>query len=207
MDADAKRRIELQVQSRIHEHKKFATAQGKNAKGKKLEKEGMTPFQEELYDRLQQAKTHLDECEDLNEAFTERLDDIEGEMTKTSRERRGKNPGYGVKKHLEILDAQPVHKPDEFHKMLMEPVMEWPQVEEWIKNQRTGLHMELDMKEKQYRCRVDGIRNHTSMRIEALESALIETKLKLHRERERAEQYQNEMESTLYNQSLNSEIS
>ena len=65
--------------------------------------------------------------------------------------------------------------------------------------------MELDLKEKQYRCRVDGIRNHTSMRIEALESALIETKLKLHRERERAEQYQSEMESTLYNQALNSE--
>lgn len=38
-----------------------------------------------------------------------------------------------------------------------------------------------------YRTRIDGIRANTSMRIEALESALIETKLQLSRERERAE--------------------
>ena len=117
----------------------------------------------------------------------ERLDDIEGELRDTSRERRGKNPGYGVQKVLQQLSDQPIHEPDKFSKYLIEPVMEWPQVEEWIKAQQTGLHMELEMKEKQYRCRVDGIRNHTSMRIEALESALIETKLKLSRERERAE--------------------
>lgn len=94
----------------------------------------MTPFQEEIYDRLQQAKSHLDQVGDLNEAFAERLEDIEGELRETSKERRGKNPGYGVKKHLEILDAQPVHKPDEFARQLLEPVMEWPKVEEWIKN-------------------------------------------------------------------------
>jgi len=60
------------------------------------------------------------------------------------------------------------------------------------------------MKE-QFRCRVDGIRASTSFRIEALESALIETKLRLQRERERAEMRLAEMESTIFNQSMNSE--
>jgi len=41
--------------------------------------------------------------------------------------------------------------------------------------------MEIELKNAkiQYRTRVDGIRAQTSMRIEALESALIETKIKL----------------------------
>ena len=57
----------------------------------------------------------------------------------------------------------------------------------------------------QYRTRVDGIRAHTSMRIEALESALIETKLRLNRERERAEMTMAEMESRTMNLYVDSE--
>lgn len=66
--------------------------------------------------------------------------------------------------------------------------------------------MELENKNLkiQYRTRVDGIRAQTSMRIEALEAALIETKLKLSRERERAEMQLAEMESRVYNQFLDS---
>ena len=61
--------------------------------------------------------------------------------------------------------------------------------------------MELELKNLkiQYRTRVDGIRAQTSMKIEALEAALIETKLKLNRERERAEMQLAEMESRVYN--------
>ena len=196
---EAKRRIEMQVKSRMADAKKHPSSRRDGSKKKKIDKEGMTPFQEEIYDRLQDAKNHIQEAEELNEAFTERLDDIENELRDTARERRGKNPGQKVLNILEKWEREEVTPPDKFHKWLMQPVMEWPDIEEWIKNQRTGLHMELEMKEKQYRCRVDGIRNHTSMRIEALESALIETKLKLNRERERAEMRQAEMESTLYN--------
>lgn len=50
---------------------------------------------------------------------------------------------------------------------------------------------------------MDGIRAHTSMRIEVLESALIETKLRYKRERERAEMQLAEMESRTYNTYLN----
>ena len=53
-----------------------------------------------------------------------------------------------------------------------------------------------------FRNRVDGVRAQTSMRIEALESALIETKLKLNRERERAEMRLSEMESRMFNMQL-----
>ena len=79
------------------------------------------------------------------------------------------------------------------------------EIEKFIKCQQTGLQIELKEKEKQYRCRVDGVRNHTQMQIAALESALIETKIKLARERERAEMRQAEMESTLYNAALKSD--
>ena len=53
-----------------------------------------------------------------------------------------------------------------------------------------------------FRTRVDGIRAQTSFRIEALESALIETKLKLQRERERSDMRLAEMESSMYNHSM-----
>lgn len=53
-----------------------------------------------------------------------------------------------------------------------------------------------------HRSRVDGIRAQTSMRIEALESALIETKLQLNRERERAEMQLADMESKTINDFL-----
>ena len=65
--------------------------------------------------------------------------------------------------------------------------------------------MELENKtmKRAYRTRVDGIRAQTSFRIEALESALIETKLKLMRERERSDMRLAEMESRLFNQAMN----
>mmetsp|Transcript_885 Transcript_885/g.1341 ORF Transcript_885/g.1341 Transcript_885/m.1341 type:complete len:170 (-) Transcript_885:1978-2487(-) len=100
---------------------------------------------------------------------------------------------------------EPMHTPDQLNKYMFEPIMSLQELEQFLRQQQTGLQMELAMKEKQYRCRIDGIRNHTSMRIEALESALIETKIKLSRERERAEMRQAEMESTQFNQALNSE--
>ena len=51
----------------------------------------------------------------------------------------------------------------------------------------------------QYQSRTDGIRAHASLRIEALESALIETKLKYMNELERAEMRLAEMESKMMN--------
>ena len=66
----------------------------------------------------------------------------------------------------------------------------WKTAEQFERELRdTEYALDLENKELklQFRTRVDGIRAQTSMRIEALESALIETKLTMARERERAQ--------------------
>ena len=75
--------------------------------------------------------------------------------------------------------------------------------EQFLKEQEFSMAIELKNAKIQYRTRVDGIRAQTSFRIEALESALIETKLRYQRERERAEMQLAEMESRLFNTQLN----
>lgn len=59
--------------------------------------------------------------------------------------------------------------------------------------------MELYMRTNAFNSRVDGIRKTTSFRIEALESALSQSKLKYAREMERAQMYAADMESYLLN--------
>lgn len=71
-----------------------------------------------------------------------------------------------------------------------------------MREQETSLELENKNLKIQYRTRVDGIRAQTSMRIEALESALIECKLRMSRDRERAEMQLAEMESRLFNQHM-----
>ena len=56
-----------------------------------------------------------------------------------------------------------------------------------LKEQEFGMEAELKSVKLQFRNRVDGIRAQSSFRIEALEAALIETKLQKSREREQAE--------------------
>ena len=73
------------------------------------------------------------------------------------------------------------------------------QYEVYLKEQQLGMAAEMIANKNSYRNRVDGIRAHTSFRIEALESALIETKLKYQRESERAEMQLCEMESKQMN--------
>ena len=57
------------------------------------------------------------------------------------------------------------------------------------------MRMELALSKERFRTRVDGIRAQAALRIEALESALIETKIKYQREANRAEMRLAEMES------------
>lgn len=61
--------------------------------------------------------------------------------------------------------------------------------------------MKIELKEKKaaFVTRVDAIRNNASFRIQALETALLETKIKYKREMERAEMKLAEMESNLLN--------
>ena len=89
---------------------------------------------------------------------------------------------------------------EEFQKELWISLAEF---EKFLKEQNFGMELENKSLKMQYRTRVDNIRAQTSMRIEALESALIETKLKLQRERERSDMRLAEMESRIFNQHNN----
>ena len=62
--------------------------------------------------------------------------------------------------------------------------------------------MELKKNKAHFESRIDGIRQATSFRIEALEAALSETKLKYAREAERANMIASEMESYLLNKTV-----
>ena len=61
------------------------------------------------------------------------------------------------------------------------------------------MKIELKLRKAAFVTRVDAIRSHASFKIQALDSALIETKIKYKRETERAEMRVAEMESTLLN--------
>ena len=67
------------------------------------------------------------------------------------------------------------------------------------------MKLELELRKEQFQSRVDGIRDACSLRIEALETALIETKIKYQRERERAEMRLCEMESQYLNRKKSDE--
>ena len=53
--------------------------------------------------------------------------------------------------------------------------------------------------------RIDGVRAQAAMRIEALETALIETKLKYKRDLDRLEMEKGEIESTVFNKHSNAD--
>jgi len=58
--------------------------------------------------------------------------------------------------------------------------------EQQLKEQQTAMQIELKTKNAAFVSRVDSIRSNAAFRIQALETALIETKLKYRREAEQA---------------------
>lgn len=81
--------------------------------------------------------------------------------------------------------------------------MSLKEFEDFLKEQNFSMELENKNMKMAFRTRVDGIRAQASFRIEALESALIETKLKLQREQERSDMRLAEMESSIFNHSMN----
>lgn len=97
---------------------------------------------------------------------------------------------------------EPIFTTEDNEKFQKELWLSLAQFEQFLKEQNFGIELENKALKKSFRTRVDGIRAQTSFRIEALESALTEVKLKLMRERERADMRLAEMESVLFNQHM-----
>ena len=98
---------------------------------------------------------------------------------------------------------EPIYTTEDNEKFQKELWLSLAQFEQFLKEQNFGIELENKALKKAFRTRVDGIRAQTSFRIEALESALTEIKLKLMRERERSDMRLAEMESVLFNQHMN----
>ena len=136
---------------------------------------------------------------ETNDEFKEQIADIEEDLTKSGIEKAGKNPGNAIKHLLAKWADEPIYTQEQMEKYRNELWMSLEDFENFLSEQEFSLQIELKNAKIQYRTRVDGIRAQTSMRIEALESALIETKLRYQRERERADMQLAEMESRLLN--------
>ena len=195
-DLRAKFRITEQVLARMAANRK------RQQKPKEPVKPVLTPFQEAIHEGLQNAKKKLDEVEIFDESFQEELDQVESELTKSGLRRQGKNPGMAIKSLLSKWAEETHYTFEDNAKFSKELWMSLEEFELFLQEQNFCYEQENKQLKMAYRTRVDGIRAHTSFRIEALESALIETKLKLNRERERASMQLAEMESRMYNQSF-----
>ena len=88
---------------------------------------------------------------------------------------------------LKKWSEQHVYSEDDMTKYAGELWLTLQEFEKELKETEYALELENKHLKASYRTRVDGIRAQTSMRIEALESALVETKLRMARERERSE--------------------
>jgi len=142
-----------------------------------------------------------------NTEFKEEIEEVRDDLTKSGRERTGKNPnpGHALRHMLAKWSEEPHYSQADLEKYRNELWISLEEFERYLKQKEFGMEIELKNTKIQYRTRVDGLRAQASMRIEALESALIETKLKLQRERERADMTLAEMESRLLNQYMNAQ--
>lgn len=132
--------------------------------------------------------------------FQEELELVEQDFVKSSKLKTSKNPGAAIKSLLTKWADEPVYSMEDNAKFSKELWMCLEEFEQFLKEQNFGMELENKNLKMAFRSRVDGIRAQASFRIEALESALIETKLKLMRERERTDMRLAEMESTMFNQ-------
>ena len=108
---------------------------------------------------------------------------------------------------LQKWSDEPVFSQEDLDAHRNELWLSLEEFEKYLREQETALELENKNLKIQYRTRVDGIRAQTSMRIEALESALIECKLRMSRDRERADMQLAEMESRLFNQHMDAKSS
>ena len=79
------------------------------------------------------------------------------------------------------------------------PIMTFQNFDEMMQDREALLKQEIKLMNKRHRCRLEGIRNQAAMQIEALESALIETKIRYSRELDRVNMKLNDLTSRKQN--------
>lgn len=174
--------------------------------GAKLDADGLdknqvlfTPLQEDMHERLERALEKIDSLHFNNVEIKEELDDAEKDLETLEEKKKTKNPGVAVKHMLSKMAAEHVYTQEEMDAYANELWLTAERFQEQLEKEENAMRMELRLRTAQFNTRVDGIRAQASFKIEALESALIETKIKYQREMERAEMKLAEMESQMLN--------
>ena len=72
----------------------------------------MSPFQEEIHERLQKASEKIDSVMELDDAFQDELADIEEDMTKAA-EQKARYPGRAIANMLTKWADEPVYTAEE----------------------------------------------------------------------------------------------
>jgi len=108
-------------------------------------------------------------------------------------------PGEAVNQLLSKWADEKVETPIEFNNFVMGLWKSKERFERELRQEELGLHMEQKLFKNEYLNRTRSIRNSASFRIDALESALIETKIKCQLEVDRMSMVMAEIESTYLN--------
>ena len=82
----------------------------------KGERPGMTPFQEAIHEKLQIAASRIDQYQELDDQFNEKLKEIEEDLTQSQKERGGGNPGRELLHMLTKWSHHEVYSNDDMSK-------------------------------------------------------------------------------------------
>ena len=129
----------------------------------------------------------------------EEIYEAEKDMDALEDKKKTKNPGVAVRHMLNKMAAERVYTQEEIDAYATELWVTAQQFQEQLSREENAMRMDLQHRTAAFGTRVDGIREQASLRIEALESALIETKIRCQRETDRAEMRLAEMESQMLN--------
>lgn len=158
-----------------------------------------------MHSRLVNALHKIDSLNQNNNDMKHDVEHCVKDLEELEKKKKSENPGLAVNQMLQKMADEPVYTAEDLRNYASELWLTAEKFEEQLKQEQYGMKLELELRKEQFQTRVDGIRAATSLRIEALETALIETKLKYQKERERAEMRLSEMESQLLNRKRSEE--
>ena len=106
------------------------------------------------------------------------IENIVNELHQLEERKRTKHPGFAITQLLKKMAEDSVYSNEQLKEYADELWMTAAQFEKELQEEKEAYRCEMEAKKFQFQARTDGIRAQTSFRIDALESAIIETKLK-----------------------------